>query len=396
VLHFYPGDKRVVWMVGGKIEVSAEAWGGEEPAAGAAGERMRPQRTTPGRFVIHSYAPYRTRSWDMAKIQWGAELKVERTKENQKRVLYRTGLRHGAWRPVQSLIPWLTYDLMKKFYGQLYGDSGYYDANRDGIPDKWIFNEFGPLAVRYFRDLNNNRVLDEDEHLSGEMIHTIPLNEAQDLRGRPVTFTVSHGCIHIAPTARTRLRDGGAFDRGTTFIVHRYDEHLPRPQALLPDLPAPAPPTAPLRLAEEKTFLDLIVVDDDDKPLGGLRYKLELPDGTTETGKLGSDAHLGKRNIDAGDAKFTILPDEAKPAADEDESASNDDDSADDDAGAETLDVPENQVAVRLVDINGDPIADQAVSIKLADGSTRSAVTDADGRVSLSPVPPGDCVVTIA
>ena len=105
VLHFYPGDKRVVWVVKGKPEFDAEAWGGEAPAAGATQERMRPQRTTPGRFVIHSYAPYRTRSWDMAKIPWGTELKVEITKENQKRVLYRTGMRQGAWRPVQSLLP---------------------------------------------------------------------------------------------------------------------------------------------------------------------------------------------------------------------------------------------------------------------------------------------------
>src|SRR6478735_4207884 len=100
VLHFYPGDKRVVWKVGGNIEVSAEAWGGEAPAPGAPAEHMRPQRTTPGRFIIHSYAPYRTRSWDMAKIQWGTDLKVERTPDGVKRVLYRTGVRHGAWRPV--------------------------------------------------------------------------------------------------------------------------------------------------------------------------------------------------------------------------------------------------------------------------------------------------------
>src|SRR6476659_9946714 len=104
------------------------------------------------------------------------------------------------------------------------------------------------MAVRYFRDENNDRVLDGDEHLSGEMMHTIPLNEAQELRGNPVTFTKSHGCIHIAPRVRDRLRDAGAFNRGTTFIVHRYDEHVPvvpRPQDVLPTPPAPHPPAAP-------------------------------------------------------------------------------------------------------------------------------------------------------
>jgi hypothetical protein len=399
VLHFYPGDKRVLWVVRGKVAITAEAWGGEEPQAGARPERMRPQRTTPGRFIIHSYAPYRTKSWDMAKIRWGTELKVDATKENEKRVFYRTGLRQPAWRPVDSLIPWLTYDRIREFYGQLYGDSGHHDSNHDGVPDRWIFNEFGPMAVRYFRDRNNNRVLDGDERLSGEMMHTIPLNEAQELRGQPIKFTVSHGCIHIAPRARDQLKDAGAFKPGTTFIVHGYDERMPvvpKPSVRLPDALPPPPETRASQLVEEKTFIDILVVDQDDNPLSGWRYQLELH-GQKEEGSL-AGGHLAKRNIEAGTAKFSLLPPQA-PAGQAGETAQGP--SAEEPAPAPGGEVAPDVIAddaftLRLIDAKGAPIAGQAVSVQLADGSVRAAVTDAGGRVALAPVPPGDCVVTIA
>ena len=315
----------------------------------------------------------------MAKIRWGTELQVDTTKENRKRVLYRTGLQRPAWRAVDALIPWMTYDQIREVYGKLYGDSGHYDSNRDGIPDRWIFSEFGPMAVRYFRDRNDNPALDEGNPLS-----------------------VSDGCIHVAPTSRDLLQDAGAFKRGTTFIVHRYDEHPPVVPKLSLQLPIPVEPPVPIRptrLVPEKTFLDFVVVNAKGKALSGRRYKLELPDGQTETGRLGSDGRIERQNIDPGTARFSLLPEEAVPAEDEEVAAEAGEETADAAATADepaTETVPEDQIAFRLIDIKGAPIAGQAFNIKLADGSVKGVVTDADGRVALSPVPPGDCVVTIA
>src|SRR5262249_10768752 len=148
-------------------------------------------------------------------------------------------------------------------YQMLYGDSHLYDADGDGIPDRWIFNEFGPMAVRYFKDTNHDGVLDGDEHLMGELIHTVPLNEAQTARGQAATYTISHGCIHISPQDRDRMVSAGALRPGTTFVVHRYDARipLPPPRVQLPAAPEPPPPPAAPRRIRERTFLDFIVVD---------------------------------------------------------------------------------------------------------------------------------------
>jgi hypothetical protein len=73
-LHFYPGAQRLLWIVAGKVALRAEAWGGEPPQTGAQHSIMAPQRTTPGRYVIHSYEPYRTKTWPMSQLAWGTPI----------------------------------------------------------------------------------------------------------------------------------------------------------------------------------------------------------------------------------------------------------------------------------------------------------------------------------
>jgi hypothetical protein len=95
------------------------------------------------------------------------------------------------------------------------------------VPSTWIFNDFGPLAIRWFKDLNGNRKLDGGERLSGQMFHTTPENEAQQALGKPVLLGPSHGCIHLKPADRNKLFHQGASKPKTVFIVHRYHERLP-------------------------------------------------------------------------------------------------------------------------------------------------------------------------
>ncbi|GAA3916134.1 L,D-transpeptidase [Litoribacillus peritrichatus] len=94
------------------------------------------------------------------------------------------------------------------------------------VPKTWIFNDFGPVAIRYFKDLNNNGKLDGRETLSGEMFHTTPDNEAEYAQKLPVRLYPSHGCIHLKPTDRDKLFSIGAFKRGTLFTVHKYTERF--------------------------------------------------------------------------------------------------------------------------------------------------------------------------
>jgi hypothetical protein len=235
VLHFFPGQTTLIWAVPGTAPLIAAAKGGEEPKPGDPSDKvMTPHRTTAGSFIIHSYGPYHTKTWQLSRIVWGAALKTEGPR-NLEKVYYWSGGHHGQWRLVVDLVPMATTKWIRWAYDTLYAkNKALYDKDQDGIPDRWLFNDFGPLAVRYFRDKNHDGKLDGDEHLSGEMLHTVQLNEAQtdvnNAAGRvisPITLTSSHGCIHVAPKDRDRFHDAGAFRRGTAFIVHRYNEKVP-------------------------------------------------------------------------------------------------------------------------------------------------------------------------
>ncbi len=106
------------------------------------------------------------------------------------------------------------------YYHGLYGHDS-------GIPDRWVFNDFGPFAVRYFVDKNRNHKRDRNEPLSGEMIHTTADNEAEVSQGSRASLLPSHGCIHVDPIDRERLHAAGAFERGTDLLIHGYNEPLP-------------------------------------------------------------------------------------------------------------------------------------------------------------------------
>lgn len=215
----------MLWVVNGKTVLRADAWGGESPTPGFTYSTMKPQETTPGTYIVHSYAPYKTKTWPTSKIPWGTELKADRVNN---RVFYRTGQRSRPWADLAQLIsPDATYANLKTLFHAKYGRGSKYDTNNDGIPDVWVFNDFGPMAVRYFRDKNGSGRLDDGETLSGEMIHTTPDNEAQTATGNPVILDPSHGCVHVAPVLRDKFHKAGAFDRGIKFVIHRYRETVP-------------------------------------------------------------------------------------------------------------------------------------------------------------------------
>jgi hypothetical protein len=92
------------------------------------------------------------------------------------------------------------------------------------VPPTWVFNDFGPVAIRWFKDLNGNKILDNNERLSGQMFHTTQINEAEHARGLPITMTASYGCIHLKPADRDAIFALDGFKPKTPFIVHKYHE----------------------------------------------------------------------------------------------------------------------------------------------------------------------------
>ncbi len=77
------------------------------------------------------------------------------------------------------------------------------------------------------------------------------------------------------------------------------------PETLRPDLPRTIS-----RVAAEKSFLDVQVLYAAGTPVSGRRFKLQLPDGRTETGRLGPDGRLHRTNIEPGVAFLSLLDEE--------------------------------------------------------------------------------------
>lgn len=225
-LEFYPGVHVMIWVVDGHPSLWVQAWGGSDPVPGWDDGGMKPRKTTPGRYLIYSRGAYVTHTWELSRIAWGTPLRVDRTRTPPV-VLYATGMVHPAWRPVRDRVPTITTDYIQHRYMELYGETGLFDADADRIPDRWVFNDFGPWAVRYYRDTNHDGRLDGKEALSGEMIHTTPDDEADNARGIRVSLGSSHGCIHVSPRGRQKLLAVGAFERGTELIIHPYTRSLP-------------------------------------------------------------------------------------------------------------------------------------------------------------------------
>jgi hypothetical protein len=207
-LHFYPGTHTLLVKDKNKTKSRFVAFGG--PPTMGTDSRMPEQPTTPGTYVIHSAKPYHTPTWAFSKIAWGTPLR-DMPKESD--VWYQ--LPSGKWGSVKRDTRISRADLIR-LYKYLYGWSR--------VPDKWVFNDFGPIAIRWFKDLNGNNELDGNERLSGQMFHTTPKNEAQQALGQTVELESSHGCIHIKPADRDTLFSLGAFDPKTKFVVHGYDE----------------------------------------------------------------------------------------------------------------------------------------------------------------------------
>lgn len=208
-IHFYPGQDLLVVNKDGSRFARFEAMGG--PAKIGNDPYMAEEPTWPGQYIIDKAEAYRTPTWSTSKLVWGTKLRDMPSKLD---VWY--ALPSGKWGSLNQLFGGNVRDDIMDMYKELYG--------KRKVPTTWVFNDFGPIAIRWFKDLNGNKILDGKETLSGQMFHTTPNNEAEVALKMPVRLIPSHGCIHLKPNDRIRLFTIGAFKRGTSFTVHKYNE----------------------------------------------------------------------------------------------------------------------------------------------------------------------------
>ena len=130
-LHFYPGQKLLSVKIGGVVKRYFEAWGG--PSSRGRDPHMQEIPTTAGTYIIHSIHPYSTPSWAMSKIKWGVALK---DMPHKKDVWYK--LSNGKWGSVKNDVN-ISRDEIMDYYYRLYG--------RRLVPQKWVFNDFGPISL---------------------------------------------------------------------------------------------------------------------------------------------------------------------------------------------------------------------------------------------------------
>ncbi|MGI2112949.1 L,D-transpeptidase family protein [Shewanella frigidimarina] len=208
-IHFYPGQHLLIINRGNIKFAQFEAMGG--PAKVGNDPVMAEEPTWPGVYVIDKAEAYRTPTWPTSKLAWGTKLRDMPSKQD---IWY--ALPSGKWGSLNQLYNSPVRSAIMEMHKELYGKAI--------VPEAWVFNDFGPIAIRWFKDLNGNKLLDSIESLSGQMFHTTPDNEAETTLGSPVRLTLSHGCIHLKPNDRNRLFAIGAFKRGTSFTVHKYHE----------------------------------------------------------------------------------------------------------------------------------------------------------------------------
>jgi hypothetical protein len=201
--------------------------------------------TTTGRFVIGAIEKHISKDkyafW--SSIPWGSGLKYINN------VVYVNTYNRGHWTKLSTYQPrWLK--AHKTELGIIAAIKQEWDKIRTGkfngseilyykaaLPDTWMFNEFGHISVKYFKDVNHDgvqNVRDKRENLLGDFIHTTPGNEAlayynsrveSPLPQFRVNLHESHGCIHVRPTDIDVMIGTGYLKRGQSVVVHAYNDN---------------------------------------------------------------------------------------------------------------------------------------------------------------------------
>jgi hypothetical protein len=153
--------------------------------------------TTAGSWTLAAGKSVVTASWDNSQIPWGAEVRKRSDGDWEF-----NDPDSGSWKIATGTHSQLAKPL----------DVSAFETENKGR-NTWRVNDFGEMGWRI-------------QGTDGQFIHTSPSDEQTTLDGASPELSASHGCVHLDPAGRNRLRDRGYLQAGVTFVVRAYTVHL--------------------------------------------------------------------------------------------------------------------------------------------------------------------------
>jgi protocatechuate 3,4-dioxygenase beta subunit len=155
--------------------------------------------------------------------------------------------------------------------------------------------------------------------------------------------------------------------------------------------PDETPPLEAVR--EEKTWIEIELLDMDGNPMPGERYAITLPDGTVREGALDAHGRAYFGGLDPGSAEIR-WPDRDGDATAPDAplGQSPTTTSRGSDRGGPSRH-ERHWIELELLDMDGAPVPHERYWIRLPDGTVREGALDAEGRAYFDDLDPGQCEI---
>jgi hypothetical protein len=134
----------------------------------------------------------------------------------------------------------------------------------------------------------------------------------ESLRGQSAALARRTAGTDLHRTVKAELLE--AFRRGELVVLRMPHVSVMPTVQLAPRKQQAVAEEAPPRVAAErpaparkkKTWVEVELVDQDGDPVPDAQYQVELPDGTTKTGKLGTNGRARISDIDPGTCKISF------------------------------------------------------------------------------------------
>jgi hypothetical protein len=131
------------------------------------------------------------------------------------------------------------------------------------------------------------------------------LDEVAPVRLRSLMQQTGHrGELHDDAALLVALRQ--RIDRGQLVFVQRSRQTVDA-RVIEPSLPPVPKSFEPDDIIDSVDWIEILVADEDDAPVVGVAYELELPDGSVRRGRTNRDGIARVEPIPSGNCKLTLV-----------------------------------------------------------------------------------------